>query len=310
MKRRKNHYDLMQRKLRVAKKKYCFYAGISRDSLIDERVLNVFALKAACAETDLSESDLKDELLIKEPYCFLNECSVVYAHEIEVDDLSSVVRLAAKKYGVSGVRLLSDILKEKRYLFKDLDSKGDKSLTDVLSDCYYVGDNDELFSKDKSVLLRFDPACGSKEYVIPPFVEKIAAQAFANNASLEKVTLQNGLKAVFDEAFKNCLSLAEVCFGRVKKGGSCVFSDCPMLKKVTFASVDDLWAYRCDWKGSPFVNGAHLYVGDRVQNALFIPDDVEDLSAVDGINGIKKLEFSDSNSAVAKILSRQFNIYA
>ena len=93
-----------------------------------------------------------------------------------------------------------------------------------------------LFNKEKTTLLQFI-APGKSSYTIPATVKTLAANAFAGNGGLKKVTLSSGMTSVAREAFAFCTALESVTMpNSIKSIGESAFWGCENLKSVSLSN--------------------------------------------------------------------------
>ena len=88
------------------------------------------------------------------------------------------------------------------------------------------------FQMDGTTLVKYN---GTAEDVsISNYVEKIEAEAFANNDSIKRVTIGDGVKVIGSGAFSGCKNLESVSIpDNVTTIGNAAFARCPSLSQVT-----------------------------------------------------------------------------
>ncbi len=84
-----------------------------------------------------------------------------------------------------------------------------KSITIGSGNSVYSSDNGVLYDKTQSQLIFYPTAKFGEEYALPSTVRRIENNAFAGNALIKKVIMNDGLEKIGEEAFYNCTSLAE-----------------------------------------------------------------------------------------------------
>lgn len=105
---------------------------------------------------------------------------------------------------------------------------------------YYSSVNGVLYNADKSALVAYPLAKEDAELVVDANVKVIYANAFANNASLKKVVLPEGLIEIQTGAFDFCGALEEVNIpSTVQKVDKNAFRYCGALHTVTFDEGGD-----------------------------------------------------------------------
>ena len=167
----------------------------------------------------------------------------------------------------------------------------------------YVIIDDVVFSTDKKEQVRYSPEKTDETYVIPEFVETICDGAFQGSEHLKQVTVSKNIHHIGSRAFSDS-SIAKIVWDTSEAtGGSYVFENCPKLKTVITDDAQQLFGYKCDNDGSPFINGACLMVDGAVCENLSIPDDADiTLRAFQGCTSIKNVEFKENNKYIEKLL--------
>ena len=187
-------------------------------------------------------------------------------------------------------------------IFREVEETLQRNLEVYTKNDYKIVD-DVVFNFDMTRLVKYTTEKLDLEYTIPETVSIIEVGAFSGNCHIEKVTFHNKIYHISSTAFKGCSSLSEIIWGRVSTAGSNVFVECPRLKTIKADNVNVFWNYGCDNLGSPFINGADLYVDGTLCETLTVPAAVEGtLRAFKGCTSIKKVAFSEDNSYVEKIL--------
>ena len=148
--------------------------------------------------------------------------------------------------------------------------------------------------------------CTDTEVVIPSvyegiMVRAIEEQAFKNCFSITKVTFGEGIQSIGYEAFSGCISLASVIIpSSLTSFGSSAFDDCDNLKKVEYLGTLEEWCnidFSGIWYANPCQPGhADLYIGDTRLEVLEIPDSVTKISdvAFSCVDSIKKVIIGDN----------------
>lgn len=107
------------------------------------------------------------------------------------------------------------------------------SITVNSANPYYLSDNGVLYSKDKSVLVCYPCGRSGKSYSVNGNVKILEKQAFMSCASLESITLPNGLTKIYDEAFNGCIALKNLTIpDSVTIIGTAAFRNCEALATV------------------------------------------------------------------------------
>lgn len=115
----------------------------------------------------------------------------------------------------------------------------------------YCDVNGNLYTRDKSVLVKY--ALGQPETYprIPNGVERIAPYAFAGSEKIKYVFFPDSTREIGNRAFYGCANLANVSFGRnLKTIGERAFEDCKSLGSFTpLKGLTDIGQYaflRCE----------------------------------------------------------------
>jgi len=100
----------------------------------------------------------------------------------------------------------------------------------------YASQDGALFNKAKTTLIQF-LASNKTSYTVPATVKTIVGYAFADNASLKKITLSSGMTSVGGWALAYCYALETVVMpNSIKSLGEDAFTYCESLKSVTFSN--------------------------------------------------------------------------
>lgn len=105
-----------------------------------------------------------------------------------------------------------------------------------------------LYSKD--TLLCYPPAKSRKAFIIPPQITEISGCAFANNSSLEYVSIPGTIKTVSNEAFAACTALRTVALHEgTEKISEAAFAFCSSLQNIELPdsvnTIGDAAFYEC-----------------------------------------------------------------
>ena len=93
-----------------------------------------------------------------------------------------------------------------------------------------------------SELLYYPPAHPGEHFVIPEFVESIAAFAFSNCQKLKSVVLTDKVTSICEGAFQNCINLKSITWGAsLRFIWGKAFENCTALKSIVFTdSIEDV----------------------------------------------------------------------
>ena len=93
-----------------------------------------------------------------------------------------------------------------------------------------------------SELLYYPPAHPGEHFVIPEFVESIAAFAFSNCQKLKSVVLADKVTSICEGAFQNCINLESITWGAgLRSIWGKAFENCTALKSIVFTdSIEDV----------------------------------------------------------------------
>lgn len=91
-------------------------------------------------------------------------------------------------------------------------------------------------------LLYYPPAHPGEHFVIPEFVESIAAFAFSNCQKLRSVVLADKVTSIREGAFQNCINLESITWGAsLRSIWGKAFENCTALKIIVFTdSIEDV----------------------------------------------------------------------
>lgn len=114
--------------------------------------------------------------------------------------------------------------------------------------------DDVLYCDDGKTLFAFPNGAAKTAFSIPENVTKIGACAFAHNANLQTVSLNNGLETIGANAFLAASALTDILIpDSVKELGTYAFSTCKNLLTVTVGNGIKTISYGC------FVNCKNLH---------------------------------------------------
>ena len=167
----------------------------------------------------------------------------------------------------------------------------------------YVVDDNVVFSRDKKMLYKYAPEKYDLKYVIPSTVETIHYEAFMDNHYLEDIEIPANVTHIGSRAFYNCNHLKQIKWAGAKTAGSEVFIGCQDLKTVICENMNDFWNYGCDNLGSPFINGADLYVNGTLCEEITVPNEVRGtFRAFKGCKSIKHINFDKNHPYIERAL--------
>lgn len=164
-----------------------------------------------------------------------------------------------------------------------------------------------LYSKD--TLLCYPPAKSRKAFIIPPHITEISGCAFANNNSLEYISIPGTIKNVSNEAFAACSALRTVVLHEgTEKISEAAFAFCSSLQNIELPdsvnAIDDAAFYECSSLDALNISDKIEKIGTMaLQNCtslsyIYIPENVTNIS--DWLFSIGKnlqtVEISDRNS--------------
>lgn len=113
---------------------------------------------------------------------------------------------------------------------------GSAELTDIFVDKNnnnYISVDGILFNKEQTELICYPAKKPGDVYVIPERVKSLGAGAFANNSTLKKVVMHDGITVIPGSAFYQCVALEEINIPKtVTHIGSSAFKVCIKLKRV------------------------------------------------------------------------------
>jgi len=91
-------------------------------------------------------------------------------------------------------------------------------------------------------LLYYPPAHSGEHFVIPEFVESIAAFAFSNCQKLKSVVLADKVTSIREGAFQNCINLESITWGAsLRSIWGKAFENCTAMKSIVFTdSIEDV----------------------------------------------------------------------
>lgn len=91
-------------------------------------------------------------------------------------------------------------------------------------------------------LLYYPPVHPGEHFVIPEFVESIAAFAFSNCQKLKSVVLADKVTSIREGAFQNCINLESITWGAsLRSIWGKAFENCTALKSIVFTdSIEDV----------------------------------------------------------------------
>lgn len=98
----------------------------------------------------------------------------------------------------------------------------------------YISDNDVLYSRNGSALVKYANGKKDSEFVIPQHVAKIGEDAFADCQSLTSVILPQGVNIIAKGAFRSCSNIVSIVIpDGVEKIDEEAFADCKNLRSIS-----------------------------------------------------------------------------
>ena len=183
-----------------------------------------------------------------------------------------------------------------------------KSLTSINVDknnANYCSENDVLYNKDKSELIRVPCGIKDTEFVIPNEVTSIGEAAFAYCRTLTSISIPNSVTSIGKEAFYECTSLSSINIpNSVISIGQGAFSWCESLKSIiipsSVTSIGNPAFNRCDNLTSIYVDKNNpnycsennvLYNKDKTE-LIRVSTNITDFVIPNGINSIESGAFN------------------
>ena len=118
---------------------------------------------------------------------------------------------------------------------------GCKSLASIIAEKnsqYFKTIDDNLYSKDGKVLIKYATAKTTTKFEIPSTVTSIGEKALQDCSSLTSVVIPNGVTSIGDEAFRGCGSLKSLVIPEgVTSIGEGAFRDCSSLMEITIPFI-------------------------------------------------------------------------
>ncbi len=112
------------------------------------------------------------------------------------------------------------------------------------------------------------------DVVIGNGMTELPDSGFANCTSLANIKLPESLKSTSINAFSNCESLKRIDIpDHVSHIGSGTFDGCSSLEIVNVSDIS-VWC-NIEFKSTPFINGADLYVDGELVTSVVVPEGVE-----------------------------------
>ncbi len=109
-------------------------------------------------------------------------------------------------------------------------------LTDIIvseNNVKYTSIDGILFSKNKSILIKFPLGKKSNEYTIPDSVTTIGDAAFSDCAGLTKIFIPNSVTTIGDSAFSSCTGLTDITIpNSITTIGKWAFYNCLGLSNI------------------------------------------------------------------------------
>jgi len=97
----------------------------------------------------------------------------------------------------------------------------------------YTSDQDVLYNKDKTTLIRYPAGKSGVSFTIPNSVTSIGGKAFMLCSNLSSITIPNSVTSIGYSAFSSCQNLTALTIPTNKIDTS-VFKNCTNLVSVTF----------------------------------------------------------------------------
>ncbi len=104
------------------------------------------------------------------------------------------------------------------------------SITVAEGNSVYSSLDGHLYSKDRTVLMRYAPAATETAFTVPASVTRIETQAFRASSLLTEVVIPDSVTHIGSAAFSACTALTEVTFGSgLQVIGASAFSACTSI---------------------------------------------------------------------------------
>jgi len=169
--------------------------------------------------------------------------------------------------------------------------KGCTNLTSINVDSgnsVYSSENGVLYSKDKTILLRYPSGKKDRTFTIPNSVTVIGDNAFGGCRSLTSITIPNSVTVIGDNAFGGCTSLTSITIpNSVTVIWDYAFSGCTSLTSITIpngvTSIGNSAFYGCTSLTSITIPGSVTEIG----SGAFV--DCTSLTSVTIPNGVTSI---------------------
>lgn len=171
----------------------------------------------------------------------------------------------------------------------------------------YCSIDGNLYSKDKTVLIRYAIGKLERTFSIPQGVVSIAENAFWGCQNLELIKIPSTLKSVGIAAFAACVNLREIAFhDGVVKIGPCAFAGCVSLNNIKLPLGEEKERFGYKWRESLLSEvGNEFFYGCHSLKRIKIPYGVKYIG-VDAFCGCKNLKEIEIPDSVTCIWSRAF----
>lgn len=213
-----------------------------------------------------------------------------------------------------------DIPKKTTYIANDAFNNCDRleSINVSNDNEKYASDNGVLFSKDKSVILKYPQGKIDDKYCIPNETKKIGAYTFLECRNLAEIQLVEGITEIEDFAFAGCRNITELkLLSGMRTINRYVFRNCNNLENIilpdglmyinegAFEGCSSL--KEIDFpEGLKTINTNILSKCDNLER-IYIPSSVEDISETLRGKKIKNIEVSENNNVYASENGVLFN---
>lgn len=191
---------------------------------------------------NLKSVTLPDHIISIEDYAFSN-CKKLSSIHLP-NSVTYIRKCAFSHSGLTSIDIPKNVEKIASDAFWACDNV--KTIRVAASNLNYCSENDALFTKDKSQLIKYASGKGDTQYGIPDHVKCIAGSAFRGSDSLEAICIPESVTKIEQNAFQDCSRLTYItCYATTPpEVDKSAFKNVPLSEATLYVPINSIDAYK------------------------------------------------------------------